>query len=177
MISFDVISLLTSIPVDFALQVVLESLQYDGDLSSRTNLSINNIMKLLKFILYIPFLYIRRNTSTKFLVVPWDFVMQVTEKAVSSSNIRLGWWYRVVDDGHSCVQKEKMLPIFLHTLIALVFILNLQWKWRRTAAYHFLTRLRNGTETRHWSKFNANRYTDTNIWISIPVILTSTRDR
>lgn len=34
-------------------------------------------------------------------------MQQVEEKAISSSNIRLGWWYRFVDDSHSCLQKKR----------------------------------------------------------------------
>ena len=46
MVSFDVKSLFTSIPVDLA----NERLQKDQDLAERTNMSISNIMRLLDFV-------------------------------------------------------------------------------------------------------------------------------
>jgi hypothetical protein len=51
MVSFDVLSLFTSIPIELALQVVKQRLVQDNNLTTRTDISINNIIKLLEFIL------------------------------------------------------------------------------------------------------------------------------
>ena len=51
MISFDVKSLFTSIPMDLALTIVNKRLQKDQDLAERSNMSISNIMRLLEFVL------------------------------------------------------------------------------------------------------------------------------
>ncbi|XP_068697117.1 uncharacterized protein [Montipora foliosa] len=51
MVSFDIKSLFTSIPVDLALTIVNERLQKDQDLAERTNMAISNIMRLLDFVL------------------------------------------------------------------------------------------------------------------------------
>ena len=51
MVSFDVKSLFTSIPVDLALTITKERLQQDQNLAERTNMSATNMMKLLDFVL------------------------------------------------------------------------------------------------------------------------------
>ena len=51
MVSFDVKSLFTSIPVNLALNITNERLHQDQHLAERTNMSISNIMKLLEFVL------------------------------------------------------------------------------------------------------------------------------
>ena len=47
MVSFDVVAVFTSIPVELALQVTRELLQQDVTLSQRANISITIVMKLL----------------------------------------------------------------------------------------------------------------------------------
>ena len=51
MVSFDVKSLFTSIPVDLALTITKGRLQQDQNLAERTNMSVTNVMKLLDFVL------------------------------------------------------------------------------------------------------------------------------
>ena len=46
MVSYDVISLFTFVLVDLALEVVLKKLQNDDDLPNKTDLSVQNIIKL-----------------------------------------------------------------------------------------------------------------------------------
>ena len=49
-ISHDVVSLFTNTPIDLALQVIQERLEGDTELHTRTRLTVEDIMDLLKFI-------------------------------------------------------------------------------------------------------------------------------
>ena len=51
MVSFDVKSLFTSIPVDLALTITKDRLQWDQNLAGRSYLSVDNVLKLSDFVL------------------------------------------------------------------------------------------------------------------------------
>ena len=51
MVSFDVVSLFTSIPVDKACTYIRTKLENDDTLSDRTQLDIDDILRLLQFVL------------------------------------------------------------------------------------------------------------------------------
>ena len=51
MLSFDVKSLFTSIPVDLALTITKDRLQWDQNLAGRCYLSVDNVLKLSDFVL------------------------------------------------------------------------------------------------------------------------------
>ena len=51
LVSFDVVSLFTAIPVDKACEYIKKKLEQDATLSSRTNLDIDDIIALLQFTL------------------------------------------------------------------------------------------------------------------------------
>ena len=51
LVSFDVVSLFTKVPIELAIHVAKEQLQEDNTLEHRTALSINDIIQLLEFCL------------------------------------------------------------------------------------------------------------------------------
>ena len=72
MVSFDVVSLFTSIPIQLALQVIQRKLHQDTTLFRRTNISITNIIKLLEFVLLNSFFtYTKTSTINRSQAVPW----------------------------------------------------------------------------------------------------------
>ena len=102
LVSFDVISLLTSIPgsipVDLALEVTKQRMQQDTNLSQRTNISVTNIMK-----------------TNKSLDAPANLVMEyVEETAISTAPHPPRWWFRYVDDSHACLYKQHVQEFHDH---------------------------------------------------------------
>ena len=72
MISFDVVSLFTAIPVDRACEHIRNKLSKDDTLGQRSNLSIDDIIKLLRFTLSNSYFNYNNETYTnRFTVVLW----------------------------------------------------------------------------------------------------------
>ena len=118
MVSFDVKSLFTSIPVDLALTIVNERLQKDQDLAERTNMSISNIMGLLEFVLNhnyfkhnnIPYKQIfgcaMGSPISPFIA---DLVMEEIEETFNATAPHPPkWWFPYVDDSHTCLRKHQV---------------------------------------------------------------------
>ena len=124
MISFDVKSLFTSIPVDLALTIVNKRLQKDQDLAERTNMSISNIMRLLEFVL--KHNYFKHNNihykqffgcamGSPISLVIADLVMEeIEETAIATAPHPPKWWFRYVDDSHTCLRKHQVDEFHQH---------------------------------------------------------------
>ena len=119
MFSFDVKSLFTSIPEDFK-----ERLQRDQNLAERTNLSVDNILRLSDFVLsHNYFKYDGDHYKQIFgcamgspiTAVLADLDMEEIEKtAISTFPFPLKWWFRYVDDNHSCLKKDQVHEFHKH---------------------------------------------------------------
>lgn len=124
MVSFNVVSLFTSIPVELALRVVNERLLQDDTLTERTNISVSNVMKLLEFVLRNSyFTYEQEHYRQTFgcamgspvSATVANLVMEyVEESAISTAIHPPRWWYRYVDDSHTCLQKEHVQEFHDH---------------------------------------------------------------
>ena len=124
MISFDVGSLFTSIPTKLALQVIKQRLQQDISLTQRTDISITNITKLLEFVLQNSFFTYKNEyyqqisgcaMGSPISATIADIVMEhVEETAISTAPHPPRWWFRYVDDSHSCLKKTQVNEFHNH---------------------------------------------------------------
>ena len=119
LVSFDVVSLFTKIPIELAIHIAKERLQEDNTLEDRTALSINDIIQLhLEFCLkatYFSFQgkYYQQIFGTAMgspiSVVVEDMVMEnIEQRALNSFSHRPIFWKRYVDD--TCV---ALLPLLV----------------------------------------------------------------
>ncbi|XP_028415011.1 uncharacterized protein LOC114538091 [Dendronephthya gigantea] len=115
MISFDVVSLFTSIPLDTAKRITSELLNNNDTWKSRTNLDKNDILDLLNLCLSTEFSfqnsYYRQISGTpmgsplsSFLA---EAVMQDLEKKSVTNNDNIKSWNRYVDNVFATVKKDK----------------------------------------------------------------------
>ena len=122
MISFDVVSLFTSIPLDTAKQITNDLLTNDCSWQTKTALHKDDILDLLDLCLHTEFSfqnnYYRQISGTpmgsplsSFLA---EAVMQDLEKRSVTNNTNIRTWDRYVDDVLATVKKDKTEDI-LHT--------------------------------------------------------------
>ena len=120
-VSFDVTSLFTSIPVDLALQIVKEELNNTTIWTQHTGLSADHIYGLLKFVLNNSYFMYEDCHYHQIFGCPMgspvsaviaELVMQRIETtALQTSPVWVRWWKRYVDDSNACV-KQSDISIF-----------------------------------------------------------------
>ena len=108
LVSFDVVSLFTNVPVDLACQITNNRLCGDSTLNDRTSLSINQVVTLLRFCLSATYLAYRgkfyQQTFGTAMGSPISVVVanlgmeDVEERALSSAPHRPPFWKRYMDD-------------------------------------------------------------------------------
>ncbi|XP_068697177.1 uncharacterized protein [Montipora foliosa] len=124
MVSFDVVSLFTSIPTILALQLTKNRLEADPTISERTNMSVNNVMNLLEFVLDNNYFIVDGTLYKQILGCPMgspvsailgNLVMEhVEERALIAAPHPPKWWYRYVDDSHVCITREHLTEFHSH---------------------------------------------------------------
>ena len=118
LVSFDVVSLFTAIPVDKACEYIKKKLEQDATLSSRTNLDIDDITTLLQFTLsnnYFVFndiIYKQVHGcamgSPVSPVVANLCMEEIEESAISNSSVPPKIWKRYVDDSFCIIGKDDV---------------------------------------------------------------------
>ena len=125
MLSFDVVSLFTAIPVDKACDYIHKKLLKDETLSSRTSLDSNEIISLLNFVLsnnyfvYDDKIYKQIHgcaMGNPVSPVVANLCMEAIEEvAINSSEVQPKVWKRFVDDSF-CIIKRNAVNSFHTTL-------------------------------------------------------------
>ena len=125
LVSFDVVSLFTAIPVDKACGYIKKTLEDDTSLPSRTNLNINDIVSLLNFTLsnnYFVFSdKIDKQVHGCAMGSPVSPVVanlcmeEIEESAINASPVTPKIWKRYVDDSF-CIIKKNGVTAFHDTL-------------------------------------------------------------
>ncbi len=114
LVSFDVVSLFTNVPVEEACIIAKERLLFDSTLPQRTNFSPENIYDLLKLCLtttcfqwrekYYEQTYGAPMGSRPLSPVMANLFMEEFEKnALATATLKPGFWFRYVDDTLSSI--------------------------------------------------------------------------
>ena len=124
LVSFDVVSLFTNVPVQLAVDVARRRLEADTSLASRTSLSTQELVQLLEFSLNATYLCFRgrvyRQTYGTAMGSPVsvsvaNLVMEdVEERALSTFDVHLPFWKRYVDDTCTAVPGDRVQDLLQH---------------------------------------------------------------
>ena len=125
LVSFDVVSLFTKIPVDLAVKVAEERLREDASLGQRTSLPVEDIIHLLSFCLettlfayndtYYQQVFGTAMGSPVSAVIANMVMEDVEQRALATSPVKPFFWKRYVDDVISAVfgiEAERLLSHF-----------------------------------------------------------------
>ena len=124
LVSFDVVSLFTNIPVDLAIKVATKRLRQDATLLQRTSLPVEDIVDLLSFCLNTTYFvfegcYYQQVFGTAMgspvSAVIANLVMEdVEQRALASVPVSLSFWKRFVDDVISAVSRNEIDILLQH---------------------------------------------------------------
>jgi retron-type reverse transcriptase len=122
MISFDVVSLFTAIPVDRACEHIRNKLTKDKTLQDRTKLSIDDIIKLLRFTLSNSyFIYNKQRYkqvhgcaigSPVSPIVANLCMEEIEDLALSQSTLSPKKWFRYIDDVFSIIKRHAFTNFY-----------------------------------------------------------------
>ena len=118
MISFDVLSLFTAIPVDRACERIWNKLKQDNTLGQRSKLSIDDIIKLLRFTLSNSYFTFNNETykqihgcamgSPVSPIVANLCMEEIEELALCQTDTPPKKWFRSMDDVFSIIKKHAI---------------------------------------------------------------------
>jgi hypothetical protein len=123
-VSFDVVSLFTSIPIDMAIDIIQRKLEGSDGWRNHTQLTKGQVLDLLSFLLHNSY-FVFEGTQyhqvsgcamgSPVSAVIAELVMQeVEEKALETSPVRPKWWRRYVDDSNACIKRDGVEVFHSH---------------------------------------------------------------
>ena len=124
LVSFDVVSLFTNVPVKLATEVARHRLQSDDSLSSRMSLSPDELSQLLEFCLTATYLSFQGQpykqvfgtaVGSPVSVAVANLVKEdVENRALETFDIQLPFWKRFVDDTCTVVPRDRVYDLLNH---------------------------------------------------------------
>ena len=124
LVSFDVFSLFTKIPVDLAIKVATNRLRYDDSLWQRTSLPLEDITDLLSFCLnttqfefegtYYKQVFGTAMGSPVSAVIANLVMEDIEHRALTTALVSPSFWKRFVDDVISAVSQDEIVVLLQH---------------------------------------------------------------
>ena len=124
LVSFDVVSLFTKIPVDLAIKVATNRLRYDDSLWQRTSLPLEDITDLLSFCLnttqfvfegtYYKQVFGTAMGSPVSAVIANLVMEDIEHRALTTAPVSPSFWKRFVDDVISAVSQDEIVVLLQH---------------------------------------------------------------
>ena len=124
LVSFDVVSLFTNVPMDLAVRVTKEKLEQDDTHHERTYLDLDNIISLLELCLNATYLQFQQNVyqqiqgtamGSPVSVTVANLVMEdIEERALESFHTPILFWKRYVDDTCTAILPELLQEFHQH---------------------------------------------------------------
>ena len=125
LVSFDVVSLFTKIPVDLAIKVARNRLRYDdSNLWQRTSLPLEDITVLLSFCLnttqfvfegtYYKQVFGTAMSSPGSAVIANLVMEDIDHRALTTAPVSPSFWKRFVDDVISAVSQDEIVVLLQH---------------------------------------------------------------
>ena len=120
--SHDVVSLFTNVPIPEAMKIIRQNLMDDNDLKNRTNLSVDDVMSLLEFVMSTTYFTFRGKIyeqvygtamgSPVSVVVSNLYMEWLEQEAIRTAplDIKPRMWLRYVDDVWEIVKRGKVEP-------------------------------------------------------------------
>ena len=135
MVSFEVTSLFTAIPVDRACEFIRNKLNKDKTLKHRTKLSIDDIIKLLRFTLSNSYFNYNNQTykqihgcamgSPVSPIVANLCMEEIEELAHNQSTLPPKKWFRFVDDIFSIIKRHMLTNCYSYATIYLILLTHI----------------------------------------------------
>ena len=144
MVSFDVVSLFTAIPVDRTCIYIRKKLENDPSLHSRTNLDVDDIVSLLNFVLSNNYFVYKDKIYKQIHGCAMDspvspvvanICMEVIEdSAINATPVPPRYWKHYVDDSF-CIIKKNAVSSFHDSLNSIDPHISLPLNMKRTVRY------------------------------------------